>query len=174
LIAFSQLSGIALAKLFYLIRENWEVFEIGDNFEDVAYARVGRTKDTVDKYVRLWEMYENKTIPAEFIEDIRQKNVKDQIPIANMLSQGYEPDEEQWQDIVDAPDNSSVLRAVRDIKGTEPRKSALLLFIKEDGSLIAEQEGVSQYVGWLNIDEAGDIAEKGIQRLLRSAGVLQR
>jgi hypothetical protein len=58
LIQVSQLSGMALAKLFYLIRKNWDVFEIGDNFHDVAYSYVGRDKNTVNRYIRVWEMYE--------------------------------------------------------------------------------------------------------------------
>ncbi len=174
LIQVSQLSGIALAKLFYLLKDIWDGFEIGDDFDTVAYAYVGRSKDTVDRYVRVWEMYEHKLIPEEFETEIRQKNIKDQIYIASMSAQGYEPDDDEWQEIVDAPDYNSVSAQVRKIKGKKPRKSALLIFISEDGSLTAEQKGITQYVGFLNIDESGDIREKAIQRLLRTAGVLQR
>jgi hypothetical protein len=174
LIQVAQVSGMGLAKLFYLLREKWHMFEIGDNFNDVAYSYVGRTKATVDRYVRVWEMYENKLIPKEFEDEIRQKNIKDQIYIATLGAQGYEPTEDEWQDIVNAPDYSSVAKKVREIKGKEPTKSALLIFISESGELSAQQEGVTQFVGYLDIKDAGDIGKKAIQRLLKSAGVLQR
>lgn len=174
LIQMAQLSGMGLAKLVYLIKENWGIFEIGDNFEDVAYSYLGRSKDTIDRHVRVWGMYEKKLIPEEFKDEIKQKNIKDQIPIATMLSQGIVVDHNDWQDLADAPDHTSVAHAIRKIKKEEPRKSALLIFISDDGSLTAQQEGVTQYVGFLNIDDAEDIAEKAIQRIIRSVGVLQR
>jgi hypothetical protein len=174
LIQVSQLSGIALAKLFYLLRDKWELFELGDDFDSVAYSYVGRSKATVDRYVRVWEMYEKNIIPEKFEEEIRQKNIKDQIYIATLPAQGYEPDEDEWQDIVDAPDYNSVAKKVRDIKGKEPTKSALLIFMGEDGTLSAQQEDETQFVGYLNVDDAGDIAEKAIQRIIRSVGILQR
>jgi hypothetical protein len=174
LIQVAQLSGMGLAKLFYLLRENWDKFEIGDDFDSVAYSYVGRTKTTVDRYVRVWEMYENKIIPPEFEEEIRQKNIKDQIRIASLPAQGYEPTEKQWQEIVDAPDYNSVGVIARKIEGKEPRKSALLIFISPTGELSAQQEGIIEFVGYLAVDEAGEVAEKAIQRLLKSAGVLQR
>jgi hypothetical protein len=174
LIQVAQLSGMGLAKLFYLLRENWDKFEIGDNFNDVAYSYVGRTKATVDRYIRVWEMYENKVIPAEFENEIKQKNIKDQIAVAILPAQGYDITEDDWQELVDAPDYTSVAKKVREIKGNEPKKSALLIFMSETGELSAQQEGVTQFVGYLDINDAGDIAEKAIQRLLKSAGVLQR
>lgn len=175
LIVASQLSGIGLAKLFYSMKENWDAYEHEDDFDEIAYDYVGRHKATVDKYVRVWEMYERGLIPKEFVEEIRQKNIKDQIPIALMTSsQGYEPTTDEWEELADAPDYTSVSAKVREIKGKEPRKSALLIFISDDGNLSAQQEGHVEFVGYLNIDDAGDIAEKAIQRLLKSAGVLQR
>jgi hypothetical protein len=119
-------------------------------------------------------MYENKIIPPEFEEEIRQKNIKDQIRIASLPAQGYEPTEKQWQEIVDAPDYNSVGVIARKIEGKEPRKSALLIFISPTGELSAQQEGIIEFVGYLAVDEAGEVAEKAIQRLLKSAGVLQR
>lgn len=174
LIQMAQLSGMGLAKLFYLLRENWEIFELGDSFDNVAYSYVGKSKATVDRYIRVWEMYEERIIPKEFEEEIRQKNIKEQIYIATLPAQGYEPSKEDWQDIVDAPDYNSVSAKVREIKGEEPRKSALLIFISETGELSAQQEGEVQFVGYLDVNDAGDIAEKAIQRIIRSVGVLQR
>jgi hypothetical protein len=174
LIIVSQLSGIGLAKLFYQMKENWDAYERKDDFDEIAYDYVGRTKGTVDRYVRVWKMYEQNLIPKNLSEEIRQKNIKEQIPIANLLAQGYEPDGEEWQELADAPDHASISAKIREITGAEPRKSAILIFMSENGELSAQQEGETQFVGYLDINDAGDIAEKAIQRLLKSAGVLLR
>ena len=62
----------------------------------------------------------------------------------------------------------------REIEGKEPSRSALLIFLSDDGQLTAMQEGETEFVGFLNIEEAGLIADKAIQRIIRSAGVMER
>ena len=170
----AQLSGIALAKFFYLIREHWDEYEIGDDFDDVAFDYVGVHKQTVDKYVRVWEMHTKHLIPEEFAEDIRKRNIKDQIPIANAIAGGYEISEDAWEELVEAPDFTTLSAEIRKIKGREPSKSALLIFISDDGTLTAQQEGEMEFVGYLNTDDAGLIAEKAIQRILKSSGVMEK
>ena len=170
----AQLSGIALAKFFYLMKENWDKYEIGDEFDDVAFDYVGVHKSTVDKYVRVWKMHNQHLIPSEVSEQIRKRNIKDQIPIAIAVDQGYDIGEDDWKDLADAPDFNSVSAKVREIKGKEPSKSALLLFISSDGTLTAQQEGETEFVGYLNTDDAGLIAEKAIQRILKSSGVMEK
>jgi len=170
----AQLSGIALAKFFYLMKENWDKYEIGDDFDDVAFDYVGVHKSTVDKYVRVWKMHNQHLIPESVSEDIRQRNIKDQIPIAIAVDQGYEISEDDWHELADAPDFNSVSAKVREIKGKEPSKSALLLFISDDGTLTAQQEGETEFVGYLNVDDAGLIAEKAIQRIVKSSGVMEK
>jgi hypothetical protein len=63
---------------------------------------------------------------------------------------------------------------VREIKEIAPRADALLIYLTDDGMLQAEQAGKIEFVGYLNVNEAGEVADKAIQRLLRSAGVLER
>ena len=170
----AQLSGIALAKFFYLIRDNWDAYEIDEDFDEIAFDYVGVHKNTVSNYTRVWEMHDTDVIPESVSEDIRQRNIKDQIPIALALDQGYEIDEEDWQDLSDAPDFTTVAAKIREIKGKEPRKSALLIFISDDGTLTVTQEGQTEFVGYLNTDEAGEIAQKAIQRILKASGVLEK
>ena len=63
LIQIKKLAGVALAKFFYLIKENWDVYEIGDSFDDTVADYSGVLPATVSKYVKIWSMYENKLIP---------------------------------------------------------------------------------------------------------------
>ena len=170
----AQLSGIALAKFFYLIKENWDEYEIGDDFDDVAFDYVGVHKATIDKYVRVWKMHKENLIPDEFSEDIRKRNIKDQIPIAIAIDQGYDIEEDDWQELSDASDFTAVSVKIREIKGKEPSRSALLIFLSDDGQISAMQEGETEFVGFLNIEGAGLIAEKAIQRITKSVGMLER
>jgi hypothetical protein len=171
----SQLTGVALAKLFYLIKKNWEIYEIGDNFSDTVADYAGVSSATVSKYVKVWSMYENKLLPPEVEDEIRQKNIKDQVPISTLVTEDeYELDEDDWQNIVDAPDFNTVNREIRDITGKKQYKNALNIFMSEDGTLNATQHDETEYVGFLNVEGADDIAWKAIQRLIRTAGVLQK
>jgi hypothetical protein len=86
----------------------------------------------------------------------------------------YELDEDDWQNIVDAPDFNTVNREIRDITGKKQYKNALNIFMSEDGTLNATQHDETEYVGFLNVEGADDIAWKAIQRLIRTAGVLQK
>lgn len=169
-----KLAGIALAKFFYLIKRNWEVYDIGDNFSDTVADYAGVNRATVSKYVEIWRMYEDKLIPKEFEEEIRQKNIKDQVPISSLVTNDeYDLDEEDWQKIVDAPDFNSVSREIRQITGKKPYSNALILYMSDDGTINAEQGGQMEYVGFLNI-EGGEIAQKATQRIIKSAGILRR
>ena len=170
----SQLSGVALAKFFYLIRENWNEYDIGDDFKDTVYDYVGVHPATVSKYIKIWEMYEKELIPKEFEEQIRQRNIKDQVPISNLVAEDYPMDQDDWEDIVDAPDFTSLSKVTREIRGKKPYKNALLLFISSDGTISATQDEETEFVGYLNVEEAGDIAEKAIQRITRASGILER
>ena len=174
LIQIKKLAGVALAKFFYLIRENWEIYEIGDSFDDTVADYSGVLPATVSKYVKIWSMYENKLIPAEFEEEIRQKNIKDQVPISNLVADDeYELDEEDWQSIADAPDFNSVSGKIREITGKKPYKNALMLFLSDDGTINATQGERTEYVGFLD-PEGGEISQKAIQRIIKSAGIMRR
>ena len=174
LIQLAQLSGIALAKFFYLIKKHWDEYEIGDNFNDTVADYVGKHPGTVSKYMQIWEMHETKLIPEEFAEDIRQRNIKDQVPIATAIAQGYEMDDEDWQELVDASDFNEVSAKIREIKGKEPSRSAILIFLSDDGQISAMQEGETEFVGFLDIEGVGLIKEKAIQRIIKTSGMLER
>jgi hypothetical protein len=170
----AQLSGIALAKFFYLIKENWEEYGIGDNFNDTVADYVGVHPETVSKYMKIWKMHEGKLIPEKFSEAIRQRNIKDQVPIATAVAQGYEMDEDDWQELSEASNFNEVSAKIREIKGKDPSRSSILIFISEDGQLYAQQEGETEFVGFLDLEGEGLIKEKAIQRLIKGAGVMQR
>ncbi len=168
----SQLSGLGLAKALYLIFINWDNFGIEDNFEAVAYEYLGLHKITVTNYVRIWSMFEDKIVPEDVAEALMQHNIKDLVPIANTIAQGYEIEEHDWEELAEAPDYSTVQIITRDIKGQPPRKNSLQLFLNPAGEIWAYQQEQRYLIGYLEIDSNKETVQKAIERIKKAAGIM--
>ena len=169
-----KLGGLALAESLYMISSHWEELGVNDEFEDTVASRTGLNRATVQRYVSVWSMYAENKIPEPYQEQIRQMNIKSQIPIALALDAGYEIDDEQWEELVEAPDFSTVNATMRDIKGKEPRSHALLLMMDREGGIKAIKNEKQVYVGWLNIDDEDEIVQQAISRIEKGSGLLSQ
>lgn len=169
-----KLGGLALAESLYMISSHWEELGVNDEFEDTVASRTGLNRATVQRYVSVWSMYAENKIPEPYQEQIRQMNIKSQIPIALALDAGYEIDNDQWEELVEAPDFSTVNATMRDIKGKEPRSHALLLMMDREGGIKAIKNEKQVYVGWLNIDDEDEIVQQAISRIEKGAGLLSQ
>src|SRR4030042_4696081 len=125
-VMIAKVAGLGMAKLLYNIFAHWDDFGLEpDSFNEIVYSEIGLDKHTVDRYVRVWAMYAEHSIPPQFEANILQLNIRDQIPIANALQQGYDFTEEHWQTIVDAPDGNTIAKIVQqEVRGKPPRDSA--------------------------------------------------
>lgn len=174
LVQISRTSGLGLAKILYLIYVNWEDFGIKDEFESVVYDYVGLHKYTVNKYIRVWGMHQEKRIPEKFEEKIIQRNIRDQIPIANALKQGYKINEKEWDKLANAPDFSEVSRIVReDIKHKPMSVDALRLYLDKNGTIYAYQNNQKEIVGALNIHNENEMVQQAVQRIINNSGILE-
>jgi hypothetical protein len=174
LVRVAKTSGIGLAKMLYHIYSKWDEFEINDAFEDIVYEYVGLHKYTVQKYVRVWAMHQENKIPEKYEQDILQRNIKEQIPIANALVQGYKIDDDNWDKLVDASDFTEVAKIVReDIKGKEPSIDALRLRIDNMGAIWAYKAEKKRLVGALNIRDEDEIVKQAIQRIINNCGIME-
>lgn len=115
LLNIGKISGLGLARGLYLIKTNWDKYNIDATFEEVVYPQIGLHPHTIVRYLRIWEMLEHD-VPKEMVDDMRQKNIKELVPIANAVAQGYEISEGDWNTLADAPDLSTILSEIRDIK----------------------------------------------------------
>ena len=174
--AVGQVAGLGLAKTLYEIKQNWENYDdVGDNFEDTVTDYAGLHIHTVERYLKVWQMKQDNVVPEKLQKDIFDRNIKEIIPIANTLSQGYEIDKDEWEELAIAPDHSTVSSICRDIKGQPPRKSALQIVMDRDGTLQAIQGGQVEHVGFLNVEDIeSEIAQKAIARLISSGGIIKR
>jgi hypothetical protein len=167
-------NGIGLAKLLYLTKANWGQLEVSDNYADFLFETTGLSRTTVDRYISVWEKYEDNIIPTQYQERFKLMPIKNQIPVAKALEQGYEISDTQWQNIVNAPDNNSLLAEMRIIKGVEPRKGSLVMILKRNGDITATYEGKQTFIGWLSTNEENDpVTERCIGRIVQGAGILR-
>ena len=173
MIDISKLSGMGLAKALYMIRSNWDRYDLDDDFEDLAFDRLGLRSETISRYSRVWAMHVEGQIPEQFAESIQQRNIKDQIPIASAISQGYEFSERDWEEFAHAPDYATVSRKLREIKGTAPRKNSLQITLKRDGTLVAMHNDNQVFVGYLNVKEKSDTTLRAVERIVNNAGILK-
>ena len=170
----SKTSGLGLAKILYYIYTDWEDFGIEDKFEDIVYEYVGLHKYTVHKYVRVWAMHQENRIPAKYEQEIMQRNIKEQIPIANALVQGYDINEDNWEKLSNASDFNEVARIVReDIKNKEPSIDALRLRLDNMGAIWAYKAGEKRLVGALNVKDADEIVKQAVQRIINNCGIME-
>jgi hypothetical protein len=174
LVAVQKVSGVALARAMYLIKENWDKFEIEEPFDDVAFSYMGTSKETVRKYYLVEKMHEEDMIPEPYREKISQMNIRDQIPIAYTLDMGYEIEEEDWQELSRAYDAPTIRAITRGIQGKPPRKHALLITLNRDGSLVATKAGEIYEVGWLDVDDADEAVRQAIERIVKNTGIIRQ
>lgn len=175
LVAVGQVAGLALSKALYYIQKNWQRYKVDGDFDDIVYDYIGKHKHTVERYVKVWGMFDNAIVPLDHVDELQQKNIRDLIPIANAIYQGYEIDAEQWEKIVDAPDFNTVAKVIREeVKEKPPRKGSLQLFLDREGTIWAYQDNHRYFVGSLEIHIDEEPIKQAIERITKNAGILKQ
>jgi len=175
LCGIGQVTGLALAKALYLTGEHWNEYEdVEGDYEETIVEYTGLHKSTVQRYRRVWRMFARKQVPDEIEDQLKQRNIKDLIPIANAVSDGYEIYDEDWDDIVNASDYHEVSAKIRDIKGTPPRRQSLQIMMDSDGTLSAIKDNKFGHVGYLALDEDNEVSQQAIERIKKSSGIMEK
>ena len=169
-----QIKGLALCKSLHLMNKYWEAFEIGDNFLDTAVQYLGIHRHTIERYVKVWDMF--SVAPKLLVPELQQKGISSLIPIANAIAQGYEIDDSVWDRLADAPDRNSVSKIineeVKDMEGT--RSNRLTILLDRKGSLWAIMDEERVFIGSLEIEDDNAIVQKAIERLTKNSGVVRQ
>jgi len=167
-----QIRGWALAKLLYLMEQVWEDYKIGDNFYDVVTGYLALHKNTIKRYIEVWESRE--TIPPQLLSEFQQRAVRTHLPIASAIAQGYEIDDDTWQKLADAPDLNTVSKIVReDVRGEELKKGSISMSMDRTGSLWAFSHDERYFIGSLEVDNMEETVQKAINRIVKNSGILQ-
>lgn len=175
LIAIQKLSGYALAKFLYMIKNNWTVYNLEESFEDTAYEYLGLHAYTIDRYLSVWSLREGGVVPEHLVESLFQRNIKDVIPIAKTIEQGFNINEDRWEELTTAADFTEVSKIIReDIKGMPPKRGSIQIEMDEVGTLWAWKDGDRYFIGSLELDDDDEVVQYAIKRLTSNAGVIKR
>jgi hypothetical protein len=169
--AVESLTGHAKAKLLWASSKWYETNAPENNFSDDVSSVTNLKKVTVDRYVLVWKYVEDLTIPKE----ISERPMRDLIPIAKTISQGYDISKEQWKKI-DLCSNDGELRDVlRKIKGKAERKSATVIKISRDGSLNGWKDNKKYFLGFLNVEDAQNdsVIAEFIEKIKNDVGIIE-
>jgi hypothetical protein len=165
-------SGLILSKLLYMLHRDWDEYEVGDNFEDVVTAEIGISKITISRYLSVWTIFEHVSLTDNLTAQLQAKPMKSLIPIGTAIDQGYDIDEDTWQELAEAPDDATVRRLLRDVKGQEPRKNSLVIALERNGDLTAYRDGKQAFIGWLDVKKDDEIITKAVKRIVDSTGIM--
>lgn len=170
----SQLSGLALAKLIFLLDFHWKEIS-SDVFEDCIFPETGLSKRTVERYIRVWKMLTSGDVPKQIMDELQSRPIKDLEAISDTWASGFPIEESQWKELVEAPDTNTVAEQLRNIKGVPPRSNSLVIKLQRDGSLRGYTKSENFFIGYLAVEEITDNpnVEKAINRIVNSAGILK-
>jgi hypothetical protein len=172
LIKANRLAGIGLAKLAFTMKDRWDEFGINEEFTDVASHYWQLAKLTIDRYIRVWEMFDKEQIPDIQKDRLLQRPMKDLVAISSMVASGFPVPEPMWEVLAEAPNNATVLQEIRDIKGVEPRGDPMIIHLERDGTLRAWRGGMGKHVGYLTLNDPDTDVEKAVNRIIDKVGIV--
>ena len=113
-----------------------------DNFFAWAEDEFGRDKATIERHLRIWQMFVSGDVPREYVDKFKTMPIRVLIPIASMWNQGYEVTDLQWKKLSNAPDPTTVSKLIKEITGKEVREGALNIeWAKEQKSFVGWKDG---------------------------------
>ena len=169
--ALDTVSGHAKAKFLFGFNEWWKQNKSDENFADHIDSTTDTKPVTVRRYVQTWKYIEDYTIPKE----IAQRPMRELVPIASHLAQGYDLSKEQWRKIKLSSTSSEVGAILRDAKGKPARKSARVIKLSRDGSLTGYKDNKKYFIGFLNIKEAESdlVLAEFIEKIKIGSGIIE-
>lgn len=172
---FEKISGLALGRLAFALKDRWNEFDNPERFEDVATLYWDINKVHLERLIRTHEMLQSGDIPEQLQESFEQRGVKDLIVVSAAWQSGYldSGTEEEWEKLADAGDDYELREVVRDLKGIEPRKHTMAIWMTRTGDLYCKVgSGENKHFGYLNLDLQDDPEiEKAIHRIINNARI---
>jgi hypothetical protein len=163
--------GHGKARLLYGMYTWNTIHRPEENFFDYIDSVSTTTKGiTAKRYVLVQENILSGRIP----KGIQSKPMRDLVPIATCLSQGYEINEKMWKKIALCSNDRELGDVLRQVKGKQPRKSARVIKLSRDGSLFGWKDNKKYFLGFLNVKEAetDKVLAEFIEKIKIGAGVV--
>lgn len=172
-----QVNGIALAKLLAKLSDSWELFQaagIDDEFVDVIYAEIGVSPSTTNKYVAMWKaVFDNPNVPQEALPKLYGQPIKSLLLLTAAAREGSL----DWNKVSSAVTTADIRNLVKQARGeaTSSGSAIHLSLDVRDGTIWARQGVEKSVIGVLLLTRQKDdaLVEAGIQRLIRSANIME-
>ena len=163
-----HISGLALAKLLFRLREVWDHFDTDDKLRDVAYEHIGVSGYTYQRYIDCWQYV------AMDRHELWNK------PIGGLLLCIAAAKEDQlgakhWKQIEKAPNKATIRDVIKEVRGTTGGGvNALRIWLREDGALQAViGDGVYKPVGFIERSIDNKLAIAVIARFEKAGLVVE-
>jgi hypothetical protein len=175
------LKGVALAKLFYLLRKNWQLFRVSgieEEFGDFINAHMNLTSRTAEKYADMYQdVLDNDAIPLETRDKLAGKPIKQLLLLTAAVREGS-LDADDLEDVV-VLDYNGVRNKVRDARGdaTSSRRTIVARLVQREvskyphGSLVVfDGNGESEVIGQFKLEPTTETGRKYLERLINAHG----
>lgn len=164
-------SGHAKAKMLYGFNDWWKENRPQDNFGDHIESTTATRGVTVKRYISVWKYIEQSVIPKE----ISIRPMRDLVPIANTLEQGYDIGKADWRKLNLAANDGELRDVIRKIKGKPAKKNAKVLKIDRKGNINLYVDDKKKFVGFLNFEEGmvDDDIQKAINKIIAGASMVE-
>lgn len=162
--SLESVSGKAKAYLLWGMDRWFSVNKPDEDFGDhiESKSKKGTKRITVLRYVNVWEQIDQERIPKR----IQDRPMRELVPIANMLAQGFEPTKAEW-DKVYLAQSGELGEVLSKIKGTKQRKSARKIMMERDGSIwLYKDDKPKKHLGFLNVEEADEDIVQAIEYII--------
>lgn len=166
-----NVAGHAKSKLLWGMNEWHKVNKPNEDFGDYVES-VSTTKAiTAHRYISVWNHIENLDIPKE----IHSRPMRELVPIAKTLDQGYDIGKDGWRKINQCANDGELRDVLRKIKGKSERKSARVIKLDRKGSLWGWKDNKKYFLGYLNIEEAQKdiVIAEFIEKIKISSGIVE-
>lgn len=174
LLGIAQVTGIAFSEFVYTVEACWNELKQRDNFFAWAEDEFGRDKATIERHLRIWQMFVSGDVPKEYVDKFKTMPIRVLIPIASMWNQGYEVTDLQWKKLSNAPDPTTVSKLIKEITGKEVREGALNIeWAKEQKSFVGWKDGKPHTIS-LMYDENDEVCQQMLARLAGGGRTLEK
>lgn len=124
------------------------------------------------RLITTWDQISKKAIPV----DVQKRSIKELNPIARALADGFVFDDDDWDQIRLAANESEVRTVIRKIKKTKPRADSLTLTMDIKGNLyVRKGDGPREFFGYLDVEkeETFQIVAMAISRVTNNSPILR-
>lgn len=132
----------------------------GESFRDAIARTTNLSQATIRRHLKIQKAL--PYIPSEYREEFQEMDIKSRERVAELFVSGWEMENSDIRDLVEAPNHREVDRVARRIQGKEPRSNYTCFSIDENGLVYIHTGGQHRQLGRLFVESDDPIVKKGV------------